>query len=64
MRPHMSKGLAWIAVALLLAGCGKKDEAASDSAVPPDPPPGPPMRRPRPRPAAGRLKHSKSSWRP
>ena len=34
MRPHYSKGLAWIAVALLLAGCGKKDEAAPDAAAP------------------------------
>ena len=35
MQLHTSKGMAWIAVALLVAGCGKKDEAASDSAVPP-----------------------------
>ncbi len=34
MRPHYSMGLAWIAVALLLAGCGKKDEAAPDAAAP------------------------------
>ena len=36
MRQHMSKGLAAIAAALLLAGCGKKDEGAPDSAMPPD----------------------------
>ena len=33
MRQHVQNGLAWIAVALLLAGCGKKDEAAPDAAA-------------------------------
>jgi len=35
MRLHMAKGLAWIAAALLLASCGKKDEATPESTMPP-----------------------------